>query len=145
MKPENPVNNLYQTILSLNGTDNEISAGFVSALNTFYPGGKFTFSNSSSQDPASSLKVSTGGKIYGYLNYSFTETDSDSGSELANAAAMLALLLENRSQAEVISKLKKSRNGEERTAEQDERLTMMAAISPAVISEYTITPGMKLV
>ncbi len=147
MKPKDPENDIYLTILGLSGIDNEqeVTAGFISALNTIYPEIKFTFSNSSVQGGVSSVEVRTNKELYGYLYYSGSAINEDDKRPLANAAGILALLLENICQSEAISELEKNRNEMKHNTSRDERFDRMAAISPAVISEYTITSEKKLV
>ena len=104
MEKSNPEHGLIKTMLQLSGADSagELTGRFISGLNKMYPGAEFTFSSSPADAGSLPVQIFPGGKTCGYLNCSGPDADACGTTFHEEAAALLALLLQNRSQQEAI-------------------------------------------
>ncbi len=127
--------------ISLIDNVNEITDYFVNALKLLWPGTSFSICDKRSETTDYSIEIRTSHNSYGYLVFNSRAFNIDELEILKNAAGVVALILENRFQAEAISKLENRLNVEARGNALEERFTRMAGVSPAVISEYIINSG----
>jgi len=134
--------NLLQLISEISMIDDlkEITGCFITALNLLRPEASFSFSTILIPGASGCIEVRTRQNTCGYLNYTPGGIPAEEITILDNIAGMLALVIENRSQAKLIDEYKKSGNTLEKNRALENRLSRIAEVSPAVISEYIWHP-----
>ena len=137
MKPD-----LLQLMFDLSRFEDEtkILDQFTTRLNALWPEGAFSISPVAGPDAMGALPIARGRNIYGYLHFSLQDIRREDRDRLAQAVGLLAIMIENRVQARLLTESKESAAAIEERLILETRLSKLAATSPGVMFELSLQP-----